>query len=165
MSFPRIIRNFNGFIDGTSYFGRLTKGKTPALKLQTEAHRGAGMDAPVSQDMGMELLQTELTFAEVIGGVVEMFGTTQTIVLRPVARSENPQDVDGWIFTMRGLFTSSDIGEFESGKQSDFTVMSDLVMFRAELNGKELFKIDVENGVRVIGGVDQMAAIRTAMGI
>jgi len=37
--------------------------------------------------------------------------------------------------------------------------------YRLEKDGEELWEIDIENGVRVIGGVDQLAELRRAMGI
>ncbi|MEM7270753.1 MAG: phage major tail tube protein, partial [Pseudomonadota bacterium] len=37
--------------------------------------------------------------------------------------------------------------------------------FRVEINGEDVVEIDVENGRRIIDGVDQLAEIRAAMGL
>jgi P2 family phage contractile tail tube protein len=37
--------------------------------------------------------------------------------------------------------------------------------YRLEINGEQIFEIDLVIGLRVIGGVDQLADIRRAMGL
>jgi P2 family phage contractile tail tube protein len=41
----------------------------------------------------------------------------------------------------------------------------DVRYYRLEINGEQIFEIDLVNGLRVIGGKDQLADIRRAMGL
>lgn len=165
MSFPRQIRNFNAFVDGISYFGRVTEGKLPDPKINTAAFRGAGMDAPAGVDMGMEAMQAELTFAEYSPAILKMTGTLQRIVFRPAAMGEGSFEADIIIATCGGLVSAQEFGALKPGENSTVKMIIDLRYYRFELNGEELWEIDVEAGKRIIGGVDQLAGIRRAMGL
>lgn len=50
MTIPKVIKNFNGFIDGRGFAGRITQIVLPTLAIETDNHRGGGMDAPVPID-------------------------------------------------------------------------------------------------------------------
>ncbi|MCB5198604.1 phage major tail tube protein [Loktanella sp. TSTF-M6] len=165
MSFPRTIRNYNAFLDGVSYMGLVSTGKLPALKIKTAAHRGAGMDAETAVDMGMEAMTTELTFDEWSDAPIRLFGSKNRIVLRPAAVGEDDFAADTFIFAMGGRITDVNWDDLKAGTESKMKAMMDVDFFSIEKNGQPLVKIDVENGVRVIDGVDQLAGIRAAMGL
>lgn len=165
MSYPRTIRNFNAFLDGTSFIGKVSKGTMPSLKLKTEGYRGAGMDAETAIDMGMEAMQTVLIFTEWVEEAFTNFGTKKRIVLRPVAMGEDDFSVDAFIFTCGGRISGVEPGQLGAGDNSELTLTMDNDFYRIEKNNKELVKIDVENSVRIIDGIDQLADMRTAMGV
>ncbi len=166
MALPRKIRNFNVFIDGRSYFGIATEAKLPQPKLQTEAHRGAGMDGPVGIDMGMEGMSAEVTMSEWDPTLLKMLGTTgNRLVLRPVAESSVDTGTDAIVATIGGLFTSTEFGDLKPGADTPLKLMIDVRYYRLTVNGAEVHEIDFANGKRVIGGVDQLRGIRRAMGL
>lgn len=165
MQYPRTIRNFGAFVDGVSYAGRVTDGKLPELKMQTASHRGAGMDAPVAVDMGMEALQAELTLAEWPPTLIKMFGTRQRLTLRPGAMGEDDFTADALVGTVGGRFTMVNFNELKAGSDVPMKLTVEVDYFRMLHNGVELFEIDVQAGKRVIGGVDQLASLRAAMGL
>lgn len=51
---PKILKNFNVFVDGRGFAGRAEEITLPKLTIKTEEFLGAGMSAPVEVDMGME---------------------------------------------------------------------------------------------------------------
>lgn len=166
MSYPRTIRNFNAFINSESYFGLVTEAKLPVLDLNTAEHRGAGMDAPVAIDMGMNAMKAELTFMEHRPELITLLGTHQNLVLRPGAQAQTDfTDVDTYIYTVGGLWTTVDAGTLKPGAEAPLKLTTSLTYLRVEMNGTELVELDIENGKRVIGGKDQLAAMREAMGL
>lgn len=165
MAYPRTIRNYNLFIDGQTYFGRSTMAKLPALTLTTANHRGAGMDAPIDIDMGMEGMKAEVTMAEWAPELITMFGTRVPLVLRPGEMGEEDFIATGFIATLRGRITMNDPGELKGGTESPLKITMSVDYYRLQREDEELFEIDVENGKRVIGGVDQLADLRRAMGV
>lgn len=164
MTIPRVIRNFNAFVDGRSWFGIATEAKLPQLKIMTEAHRGSGMDGPVGIDMGTEGMTSEITFDEWSPLLLTLVGTVKSIVLRP-AQVGDAGDVDTIIATMNGLITAKELADLKPGTKSPAKLMMDVRTYRLEINGVVIYNIDLINGVREVGGVDQLAGIRRAMGV
>jgi P2 family phage contractile tail tube protein len=164
MSLPRKIRNYNAFLDGISYFGRTTEAKLPVVKINTEAHRGGGMDGPVGVDVGTEGMSAELTFADHPPEVLKQLGKQVRLVLRPAAKGEDGT-VDTIIATIGGLMTTNEPGDLKPGNDTPLKVMVDVRYYRLEMNGEVIYDIDLVAGKRVIGGEDQLAAMRAAMGI
>ena len=165
MQYPRKIRNYNGFVDGRSYAGRVTKGELPELKLMTADHRGGGMDTSIAQDMGMEALKAKLSFAEHTPALINLLGTVIPLTLRAAAQGETATDVDAHVYTLRGRVTGLMPGTLETGNDTPLELELGLHMFRYAVNGDDLIDIDIEAGKRVIGGIDQLASMRLAMGL
>lgn len=164
MAYPLIIRNYNAFVDGVSYFGIVREGKLPDLKINTAAHRGTGMDGPVGVDMGLEAMQAEMIFAEWPSAILKMVGTIQSFVYRPAARADDGREA-GYIATCKGLLVSAAKGNLKPGEESLLTARLDLRQYRLEQDGEVLWDIDLETGKRSIGGVDQNATLRANMGL
>jgi P2 family phage contractile tail tube protein len=163
--YPRTIRNFNTFIDGVSWFGRGTTLTLPKLELQTSEHRGAGMDAPIEIDMGQSVMTSEMAFAEWGADLFRYFGTKQRLTHRPAAMGQNDFSADAFIFTVGGMIKGVEPGELKPGQDAPVKLMQAVDYLRIERNGEDLIEIDVENGKRVIGGTDQLAELRRAMGL
>ncbi|MEM8554393.1 MAG: phage major tail tube protein [Pseudomonadota bacterium] len=166
MAFPRTIRNYNAFLGGTSFMGLITEGQLPQLQLQTEDYRGAGMDASVAIDMGMQAMTASATFAEWNNTLMTLIGTHESLVLRPAAAAQvDNQDVDAMVFTITGLWTQLNPDVLRGGQAANIQLTCGVHYYHGEQNGTELWDIDIENGIRKIGGTDQLAAIRAAMGL
>jgi len=143
----------------------VTEGSLPEVKIKTEAYRGAGMDGSVAQDMGMEAMQASLTFAEWRPEIVKMMGTHQVMTLRPSARDEVDFTADTRIASLRGKMTTNDAGSsLKPGEDAPMKVMMEVDYYKLEQDGEVLWEIDVPNMKRVVGGVDQLAEMRRAMG-
>lgn len=165
MQYPRTIRNFNSFIDGVSYAGRVSEGKLPEMNLLLANHRGGGMDAPIAVDMGMEAMKAEVTLMEWPPELITMFGTRRRMVLRPGAMGEHDFSADSFVATLGGRWSMVNFGDLKPGSDVPLKLKLEVDYFRMLQNGNELFEIDVEAGKRVIGGVDQLADLRRAMGL
>lgn len=165
MALPRIVKNFNAFLDGISYFGLVEEGKLPAVKIQTEAHRGAGMDGPVGLDMGTEGMTAELTFSEWLPAVVKKLGRQERLVIRPAMANPSDFGATTVIATMSGLITVAEPDALKPGTGSKMKLTMDLRAYKLEIGGETLVEIDFVNAIRRIGGVDQLAEIRRAMGL
>lgn len=165
MSLPRTIRNYNAFVDGISYFGLSSEAKLPQPKIMTEAHRGAGMDGSVGIDMGTEALSAEVTFAEHRPELIGHLGSQTRLVLRPAQVAADGASTDTIIATIGGLVTETSSGDLKPGANAPLKLVWDVRYYRLEMNGVELIEIDKVAGIRRIRGVDQLAAIRRAMGV
>ena len=167
--YPRKITNFNAFVDGIGYAGLVTTAKMPNIMLQTERHRGAGQDGGTPIDLGQEDMQSSLTFAEWRAEVLQLVGRSDArLTLRPTQTSgaAGGFEADAFICTLGGLWTGIEFADLGAGK-GDVTQTATLEadFLRMVYRGNELCEIDIKAGKRVIGGVDQLAAARSAMGI
>ena len=164
---PKKLKNFTAFVDGHGYLGRVTEIETPKLSLKMEEYRAGGMDAPVELDMGMEKLETTLTFAEYDDAIFKKFGLTNgnsvPLTLRGVR--ENDASTDEIIIVLKGGYKELDTGSWKAGDEASLKASVACRYYKLTIGGKTLVEIDVENMVRKIGGVDQLAKQRKALGI
>ena len=164
MSYPRTIRNYNFFDDGTSYFGRASSCKLPGLKIKGFAHRGAGMDGPKQVDIGMEQMTSEVSFAEWAPSLITSFGRNRRWTARPAAMGHDDFIADAYVFTLGGDIHGVEPDELKGGTEAMLKVTMEVDYFKVVFNGDQLFEIDTERGIRKIGDEDQLASLRAAMG-
>jgi P2 family phage contractile tail tube protein len=123
------------------------------------------MDGPVGIDMGTEALAAEVTLAEHRPELIRMLGGQRRLVLRPAQIGPDGTDTDTIIATIGGLITSTESGDLKPGANATLKLIWDVRYYRLEMNGAELIEIDKVAGIRRIGGIDQLAEMRRAMGI
>lgn len=164
---PRHLRNFNVMIDGFGFAGRADEVTLPKLAITTEAHRAGGMDSPVDVDMGMELMELSIVLSDYDESVISGFGLLGLgvpITLRGAIerQGEAAQPV---VIKMLGGLKSRDAGTWSVGKKQTTTLTYSVKKYSEDINGVQYINIDVENMIRVINGVDQLATQRAAIGL
>jgi P2 family phage contractile tail tube protein len=168
IQYPRVLKNMNLFVDGRGYAGRVDEIELPKLTLKTEEHRAGGMDLPVEIDLGMEKLETGLTIADYDPDVFKLFGLldsqdTPVTVRGAIQRQGEPaQPV---VISLRGGWKEIDSGTWKPGDKSTLKVSAALNYFKLTIAGEEVVEVDAKNLMRRVGGVDQMAEIRNAVGL
>ena len=163
-----ILRNVNMFVDGNGYVGRIDEVVLPKLTVKTEEFRAGGMDAPVEIDQGMEKLECSMSTSGVDQALLERFGLvlgqTVPITFRGALRSEDAT-VKAAVASIRGRIKEIDFGTWKPGEKVPMKAMVAVRYYKFELAGQQLHEIDVENMTRVINGVDQLEALREALGV
>ena len=74
-------------------------------------------------------------------------------------------DAEAVVVNLRGSFKELDAGTWKAGDKATLKCMIAARYYKLTVNGDELIEIDAENMVRIINGTDQLASIRTAIGI
>ena len=164
---PKILKNFNAFVDGRGYAGRIEEITLPSLTLKTEEFRAGGMDIPVSLDMGMEKLEAELTFAEYDPELFRLFGLVRN---NPVALTlrgglQGTGEAESVVVYLRGFFKELVQGTWKPGEKATLKTTLSARYYKLTIDQRELIEIDAENMIRIINGVDQLASLRQAIGI
>jgi P2 family phage contractile tail tube protein len=169
MSLPQLLKNFNVFADGINYAGKADEVTPPKLTTKTEEFRAGGMDAPVEIDMGMEKIELSISMAEYNAQLCKLYGlvsdSPKLFVLRGALQRQG-EDAVAVAITARGTVKERDPGTWKAGDKPasmKFTVAC--TYYKEEIAGEVVTEIDVENMIRIIGGVDQMASLRAALGI
>jgi len=166
---PKILKNFNVFVDGRGYAGRIEEITLPKLTIKTEEYRAGGMDIPVSIDMGMEKLEAEFTFSEYDTELFMLFGlingNSVSLTLRGGIQGSGSNNIDAVVINLRGIFREFDFGSWKPAEKATLKCTVAAHYYKLIIGNKELIEIDAENMIRRINGVDQMALLQTVLGI
>ena len=168
MALPKILRNYSLYVDGIGYAGKVTEAKPPTLTVKTEEFRAGGMDAPAEIDMGMEALNMSFTLAEYDPAVLRQFGLLDQNAVQVALRGamvDNGTAATSIVVNGTGHFKEFDPTDFVAGDNTEAQFNMGLRYYKMTIGGDVIHEIDVENMVRIINGEDQLASIRTAIGI
>ena len=164
---PKILKNFNLFIDGRGYAGKCEEVNPPKLSIKTEEFRAGGMDAPISIDMGMEKLEASFTLCEYDQEVLKQFGLIdgKSVQVTLKGALQNDNTVSKIAIKLRGMYNEMDMGKFSAGEKGTLACTMNCRYYCLEIDDEQLIEIDIDNMTRIIGGVDKMLEIRDAIGI
>jgi len=164
---PKTLKNFNLFVDGRGYAGRVEELTLPKLSIKTEEIKAGGMDVPIELDMGMEKLECELTIAEYDSEIIKMFGLNNGAQVPLTLRGglDDETGITPVVVTLQGAWRALDFGNWKAGEKAPLKVSVALRYYRLEMDGQELVEIDAINMVRKIDGKDQLEGLRGALGI
>lgn len=164
----KVLRNFNLFVDGQGYAGKAEEINPPKLTLKTEELRAGGMDAPLELDQGMEKLESDFTLAGYEKDIIAMFGLAPGNDKQITARGALQDDggtIEPCVINMTGKVKSVERGAWKSGERSTLKVSLALSYYKETLGGSVVTEIDVPNMKRIVNGTDQLAAMRSAIGM
>lgn len=164
---PRVLKNFNLFVDGRGLAGVVSKLTLPTLVTQMEEYRGGGMDVPAEIDMGQEKLESSFELFEYDPQVLRLWGLADGASTQFTARGALRRDGEAavpMVVNMTGVIKEFDPGDWEAGSKSAATFKKALRYLKISAGGTTLVEIDVVNMVRKINGQDQLATIRAAIG-
>jgi hypothetical protein len=163
-----VLKNVNLFVDGRGYAGQVEELTPPKLSMKTEEFRGGGMDAAVELDMGMEKLEASFSLKKYDKDVLSLFGLAPgnlvPLTFRGVVESEDGT-VKPLVIQLRGKIREIDDGTWKPGEAASLKVAMSVRYYKRTLDGEEIHEIDIENMIRKINGVDQLAAQRAALGM
>lgn len=165
---PEVLTNMNLFVDGISFQGDVPSLTLPKLTLKTEEHRVGGMDMPVEMDMGMEKQEANFTTTGVRRESLSKFGLADGTGFNATFRGAF-KGIKGAIkpviVTLRGSLKEVDMGDWKAGDKAEIKHAVALTYYKLEADGRVLYEIDALGMKRVIDGVDQLAAQRSALGL
>ena len=164
---PKILKNFNLFIDGRGYVGKCEEVNPPKLSIKSEEYKAGGMDAPISIDMGMEKLEASFTLSEYDKDILKQLGLISGNGVQVTLRGALQDDAttSPIIIKLRGMYSEMDMGKFAAGEKGTLACTIACRYYSLEIDGEQLIEVDIDNMTRIIGGVDKMVEIRDAIGI
>lgn len=162
---PRILNNYNMIAQGRGFAGRVDEIELPKLKIKTDEQRSGGTDVPEDIDMGMEKLECSFTLAEHDPVIFKTFGlrSGSAVQLTFKAAMVDDDSVTPYVVQVRGRYTELDPGTLKAGDKTPLKATVAVNYYRLDQGDENLVEIDVRGMKRIIGGVDQLAAIRNAI--
>ncbi|QDQ87646.1 phage major tail tube protein [Alcaligenaceae bacterium SJ-26] len=169
MSLPAKLKNYNLFNDGQNYIGQVAEIVLPKLTAKMEEWRGAGMDAPIDIDLGMEKLTMEWTIGGIEKQVLTQFGALSHAAyglrFAGAVQREDSEKVKALEIEVRGRHSEIDFGTAKTGDDTAKKIATSLSYYKLTLDGEVLIEIDVINMVKRIGGKDLLDPVRAALGL
>jgi P2 family phage contractile tail tube protein len=166
---PKILKNFAVFVDGRGYAGKVEEITLPKLTVKTEEYRAGGMDVPIAIDMGMEKLETDMTFSDYDSEIFKLFGIISgnlvALTLRGALQEPDKTDAIPVVLHLRGTIRELDFGTWKAAEKATLKMAMDLRAYKLTYNNADVIEIDAENMIRKIDGTDQFATFRTALGL
>lgn len=168
MSIPKILKNFNLFVQDKGYAGLVEELTLPTLSIKMEEYRAGGMDIPIDLDLGMEKMTCELNISEYDPAVLKLFGLYSAEPVKLVLRgglSDETNTITPVVVTLEGIWQQIDMGSWKPGEKTMLKATVSLRYYELTINKEPMIKIDSLNMERIIGGEDQLADLRDAIGI
>jgi P2 family phage contractile tail tube protein len=166
---PRILKNMNATVNGKGTAGMLDEIELPEIEIKTDEHRAGGMDAPTEVDMGQAKMNAKLKIADPDEDILSLVGIVPGNATRLIARGGYVRDHDNVtvaaVVELAGKFTKGSFETWKSGDKSGVSIEMAVDYYKLTIGGREIYEIDVLNMKRIIGGVDQLAALRQAIGL
>lgn len=169
MGLPKKLKNFNLFINGTSYMGEVTEVTLPKLSRKMEEYLAGGMSGPVEVDLGNEKLEMQWKAGGLLVDVIKQYGVTthNGVQLRFAGAFQN-DDIEGTTAVevlVSGRHKEIDMGSAKVGDDTEHQYTTNCSYYKLEVDGETLLEIDFVNCVLIVGGEDRMASIRAAIGL
>lgn len=168
MSINYVLRKFAVYADGHGKLGEGENCKLPTLEVTTEDFRGGGMDAPARVDLGMSPLVLEFKLSSFDPQVYALFGQypgreKQFTIRGSLAHQDgNPFAA---IAGCRGNLHKVEPDNFAPNAKVLHTFTVNLTYYKLTIGDKPIHEIDIINGRRIIGGVDQLKDDQIALGV
>ncbi|MBD8791212.1 phage major tail tube protein [Pseudomonas syringae] len=165
---PQTLSNMNLFVDGVSFNGDVPTLTLPKLSVKTEEYRAGGMSAPIELDMGLEKLEANFTTNGVRRESLKFFGLVDQAAFTGTFRGSfkgHRGVITPVVATLRGMLKEVDGGEWKPASVAEFKHAIAVTYYKLEVDGNLIYEVDPINNVRVIDGVDQLAAERAALGL
>lgn len=166
---PRILKNFKVFVNGRGYAGLVEEIELPEINLKTEEYRAGGMDGVAEIDMGMEAMTAKLTISDPTPELLRLVANANSNTARILCRGSFVRDSDSSRIPVSvelgGGFKKLSMGTWKAGDVAKHEYECRINYYRLNVGGNDEIEIDVENMVRMIGGVDQLAGIRADIGM
>ena len=167
--YPQLLTNFVAFADGKGYVGRVPELTLPKMTSKMLEYLAGGMSAAVEIDTGInEKMETTFTLAEYNAAVLSLWGilagADTQFTFRGSVQAQGA-DAQAVVATVAGRIKELDPGTWKPNEQIALKVAIATTYFKLNIAGIDVLEIDPVNMVRIVGGVDQLASQRTALGI
>ncbi len=162
------LKNMNAFVDGIGYQGKIEEIEMPKITMATEDFSAGGMSGTVEVEMGLEKLETTLTFTHFLPEIAKLFarGISDTpLRLRGAVENDETLKVDTVEVILRGRAKELDLGTWKRGENNSFKLPCALTYFKLRVNDEDIIEADPINMILVVDGQDRYAAQREALGI
>ena len=169
MGIPSKLKNFNVFLDGTSFMGVASEVTPPKFAAKMEEWRGGGMLGAIMIDVGLEKMEVDFTLGGLAAAAFRQFGANSydAAMLRFAGayQEDGTGTVQALELTVHGRYQEIDLGNAKAGGDTDHKYKLVCSYVLLTVDGATWAEIDLVAGTYIIFGVDRYAEIRAALGV
>lgn len=165
---PQTLFNTNLFVDGTSFSGDVPSLTLPKLTTKTDAYRAGGMAGEIEMDQGLEKMEASFVTKGVRRESLKFFGIADGTAFNASFRGAFKGlkgAITPVVATLRGRLKEVDLGDWKAGDPAEIKHAVAVTYYKLEIDGRLMYEIDMVAGIQVIDGKDQLAEVRTALGL
>ena len=162
---PNILKNFNAFVDGRGYAGKIEELTLPKLTKKTEEYQGAGMSAPVEIEMSLEKLEMDMTFAEYDSELFKLWGASNGTEVPLTIRGavQGTGEAIPVVVNVSGYFREMDFDSWKPAEKATLKCSMALNYYKLTVNNVVLIEIDPVNMVNRVNGTDTLSSVRRVL--
>ncbi|MCU0843161.1 MAG: phage major tail tube protein [Thiobacillaceae bacterium] len=169
MAIPSVLKAYSLFVDGRGYAGKADL-ELPELGIVTEEYAAGGMSGKIKLDMGLvEAIDAKFTLYDYEPEILKQWGLANgnavALVFRGAKQDDGGGDPVPIKVTCRGQLQTLGMGSWEAGAKTSLEATVNCRAYKLEVGAETVIEIDMERMIRVVGGTDQMAALRGAIGL
>jgi hypothetical protein len=160
MPLPKFLKNWTISIAGTPYSGIAEEVELPKIKPKYDDFRACGMDSSIKVDMGLESLECIITLAQHDPIAYLLMGAEKGIFIIKGSRQAPGGKAEPILATVAGKVSEIDEGSWKAGERTSQKLSISVETYALLIAGFPCAEIDIENGIRVIGGFDKTGTVK-----
>lgn len=166
---PSVLKAYALFVDGKHYAGKADV-TPPEITVTTEEYSAGGLSAKVKLDMGLiEAMDAKFTLYDYEPSILKQVGLINGNAVDLVFRGAKQNDTGDAPVPIKvscsGQIQMANMGDWQAGSKTSLECTLNCRSYKLDIGGDTVIDIDAELMTRYIGGVDQMAALRGAIGL
>jgi len=163
-----ILRNAICIADGVRIASSTTL-RLPKLKMKTEKDYFGGSDGETEAEYGLQAMEAMLKVGALEPGLLAQTalapGMLKSYRFNAATVGERSGTVGNVRVRILGKIADNDPGDWKHGSKSEWDYRIIVKSYKLTIGDRLIHDIDPENFIRVVDGVDQLAAIRDALEI
>lgn len=166
------LTNGNVYLDGKSYFGTIEEITLPDVKAVMSEHKALGMLGKIEFPSGIDKMESKIKWNSIEETAMKKTADFYTAVTLQVRSSLEVYDATSGrsaekavVATLRGQFKQIPGLGFKQQDNVEMESMLSVTAYSLEIDGAEIFDIDVVAQVYSVDGVDLLANYRNNLGI
>lgn len=162
--YPTVVKNFDGFIEGVSYAGKIEEAEIPDVGLEVEDLLTGGLGGTKEISMGaVEKMDASIMIKGMSPDMIRQLGKDDGQLTLRGALGSGSASVPA-VYQMRGLFKKLETGNLKRKDMGSQKLIANLDYLKITIDGEELVEVDILGNRFIVDGVDRFEADRQALG-
>ncbi len=163
------VTNARVYINGTDFIARAEEIDLPKVKFKTTELKALGLVGEADLHTTVDKMEARIKFNSIYPDFIAYASDptkVHTVIVRAPVQvyTQNGMSVKPLKAELRGFFKEFDTGKLKKGDNAEAEASMSVIYYKLEVDGKEVYEIDVFNNILKINGEDKLRDYRQAIG-